>query len=201
MRGRGARGLGLHAVEPEVYISCRDGVWGRSDARAGLDLFWVKMWCFVHRGFLGIEFDFLHTALLDVCSVCRALRSRAQPHRGREGTPGTWDLEATPLLWTLYSPPRGRAPRRPGPQPPMRSPHRRSASPEPRPAPRTQGTRTCVVGAVTAVGISSSTSSRTGATSSRGTPAATAPWLSWCATTRRCTLSPLGRPCLPPAPG
>lgn len=49
------------------------GFRGRSDARAGLDLFWVKMWCFVHRGFLGIEFDFLHTALLDVCSVCRAL--------------------------------------------------------------------------------------------------------------------------------
>lgn len=40
----------------------------------------------------------------------------------------------------------------------------------------------------------------TGATSSQGTPRATAPWRNSCTITRRCSLSPSGRPCLLPAP-
>lgn len=50
----------------------------------------------------------------------------------------------------------------------------------------------CVAGAVTAVGILSSTSSETGATSSQGTPRATAPWRNSCTITRRGAAEPFG---------
>nr|XP_045052389.2 SH2 domain-containing protein 7 isoform X2 [Desmodus rotundus] len=52
-----------------------------------------------------------------------------------------------------------------------------------------------------ATGYILSYSSETGATWSPGTLRATAAWPSSCATTRRCSLSPSGRPWLPPVPG
>lgn len=64
-----------------------------------------------------------------------------------------------------------------------------------------QAARVHVAEVTTAAVTLSSPSCRTGATSSQGTPRATVAWPSWCAITRRCSSSPLGRPWLLPAPG
>ncbi|XP_047702686.1 SH2 domain-containing protein 7 isoform X1 [Prionailurus viverrinus] len=98
----------------------------------------------------------------------------------------------------MYSSPVGKAVSGGGA---TRHPAGKQGPAHPTPHAETNSRRITDPGAVTAVGTLSSTSSPTGATSSRGTRAATARWPSLCAITRRSSLSLLGRPCLLPAPG